>query len=171
MYRWALISSAAAATFSWPVAVATMLDEGSTFEHRVFMRDESDLVVARRHVRELGGARGLSAVAIEALATAVTELARNVLVHAGGGEVRLRGEPASANGARPAAVIVHVCDRGPGISDVDAAMADGFSTGPGLGLGLPGARRLVDVFELRSAVGEGTTIRLEKWATPPHDHL
>ena len=148
-----------------------MLDESPTSEHRVFLRDESDLVVARRHVRELGERQGLSAVAIEALATAATEIARNVLVHAGGGEIRLHGEPARSDGARPAAVIVHVRDRGPGIANVDAAMADGFSTGAGLGLGLPGARRLVDVFELRSAVGEGTTVRLEKWAAPRDDHL
>lgn len=148
-----------------------MLDEDPTTEHRVFLRDETDLVVARRHVRELGERQGLSAVAIEALATAATEIARNVLVHAGGGEIRLRAVPARGGGTRPAAVIVQVCDRGPGIADVDSAMADGFSTGAGLGLGLPGARRLVDVFELRSAVGEGTTVRLEKWATAPGAQL
>jgi serine/threonine-protein kinase RsbT len=135
------------------------------------LRDESDLVVARRHVRELGERHGLPRVAIEALATAVTEIARNVLVHAGGGEISLRGEPPRRDGTRPAAVVVHVRDHGEGIANVDAAMLDGFSTGVGLGLGLPGARRLVDVFELKSDVGRGTTVRLEKWALRRDNHL
>ena len=133
-------------------------------ERVLTLRHESDAVVARRHVRELGERFGFTTVAIEALATAVTELARNVLVHAGGGgQIRVRAEPASrADPQRPALVVI-VSDRGPGIADIDAAMSDGFSTGSGLGLGLPSARRMVDVFEIESAVGRGTTIRLEKW--------
>jgi serine/threonine-protein kinase RsbT len=64
-----------------------------------------------------------------------------------------------------------VIDDGPGIPDVEVAMVDGYSTGQGLGMGLSGARRLVDVFELRTVVGQGTTITLEKWAPAPPDHL
>lgn len=147
-----------------------MVDENPTEAHRVSLQDESDLIVARRHVRELGQRHGLAAVAIEALATAVTEIARNVVVHAGVGELTAHGEPPRSG--RPAAVVVVVRDSGPGIANTDAAMADGFSTGGGgLGLGLSGACRLVDVFELSSTVGRGTTVRLEKWAPAPGDHL
>jgi serine/threonine-protein kinase RsbT len=148
-----------------------VVEQKRELERQMALRDESDLVVARRHVRELGERQGLTPVATEALATAVTEIARNALVHASGGQIRVRGEPAREGGARPAAVVVDVIDEGPGIADVDAAMADGFSTGAGLGLGLPGARRLVDAFELHSSVGRGTTVRLLKWAAPPPDHL
>ena len=83
----------------------------------------------------------------------------------------MHAEPARNDGTRPAAVVVHVRDHGPGIADVEAAMADGFSTGASLGFGLSGARRLVDVFELTSAVGKGTTVRLEKWAARLANHL
>jgi serine/threonine-protein kinase RsbT len=135
------------------------------------LRDESDIVVARRHVRELGERQRLSRVAVEALATAVTEIARNVIVHAQSGEVRLRGECAVRGGAERGLVVVVVRDGGPGIPDIEAAMVDGFSTGLGLGFGLSGARRMVDSFEIASAVGQGTTITLEKWAEPPSTHL
>jgi serine/threonine-protein kinase RsbT len=140
-------------------------------ERRLTLRDESDVVVARRHVRELGAQQGLTTVAIEALATAVTEVARNVLVHAEAGDFRVRAARTTRLGVERDAVVVVVSDLGPGIPNVDAAMQDGFSTGSGLGMGLPGARRLVDVFELRSVVGRGTTIELEKWAPAPGAHL
>ena len=140
-------------------------------ERRLTLRDESDVVVARRHVRELGAQQGLTTVAIEALATAVTEVARNVLVHAEAGDLRVRAARTTRAGVARDAVVVVVSDLGPGIPNVDAAMQDGFSTGCGLGMGLPGARRLVDVFELRSVVGRGTTIELEKWAPAPGAHL
>jgi serine/threonine-protein kinase RsbT len=140
-------------------------------ERRLTLRDESDIVVARRHVRELGERQRLSRVAVEALATAVTEIARNVIVHAESGEVYLRGERAIRGGVERGLVVVVVKDGGPGIPNVEAAMVDGFSTGVGLGMGLPGARRMVDSFEIASAVGQGTTITLEKWAEPPSLHL
>jgi serine/threonine-protein kinase RsbT len=140
-------------------------------ERRLTLRDESDVVVARRHVRELGALQGLTTVAIEALATAVTEIARNVLVHAQSGDLRVRAARTTQHGVARDAVVVVISDGGPGIPNVDAAMQDGFTTGSGLGMGLPGARRLVDVFELRSVVGQGTTIELEKWAAPGVAHL
>lgn len=140
-------------------------------ERLLRLRDDSDLVGIRRHVRELGERQGLTPLAIEALATAATEIVRNVIVHAESGTVRLYAAPARGAGAGRAAVVVEVADLGPGIANVDAAMADGFSTGIGLGLGLPSARRLVDRFEVRTAVGQGTTIRLEKWAAPDRPHL
>lgn len=140
-------------------------------EQQLTLRDESDLVVARHHVRRLGQSEGLSAVAIEQLATAVTEIARNVLIHARSGRMAVRSGRALRRGAERAVVAVVVTDEGPGMGDVPAAMADGYSTGAGLGMGLAGARRLVDAFELESAVGQGTTVTLEKWGKAPEDHL
>lgn len=127
---------------------------------RVQIRDESDLTVVRRHVRESASREGLSGTAIEALATAVTELARNVLDHAAGGSLQIG--PARQDGRR--GVVVTVSDLGPGIPDIAKAMQDGYSTRHGLGLGLPGARSLVDEFRIESEVGRGTTITLWKWS-------
>ena len=127
---------------------------------RVFIRDESDVAVARRRARELASQQGLSEVESEALATAVTEIARNIVVHAGGGEILFeRVVDAPRRG-----VVVIARDTGPGIPDVEQAMQDGFSTKRGLGFGLPGARRLVDKFEIESKAGAGTTVTLRKWA-------
>lgn len=83
-----------------------------------------------------------------------------MLIHAGSGQVSLRGGRGLRAGVARDLVVVVVKDDGPGIANVEAAMVDGYSTGQGLGMGLSGARRLVDAFELRSAVGEGTTIAL-----------
>lgn len=126
----------------------------------VRIRDESDVVIARRRSRELAAQQGFSKAAAEALATAVTEIARNIVVHAQSGEI-LFG--ALADSARRG-VIVTASDTGAGIRDIEQAMQDGFSTRGGLGFGLPGARRLVDEFEIESEVGSGTTITLRKWA-------
>lgn len=126
----------------------------------VRIRNELDLVVARRHSRELAAQQGLSEAAAEALATAVTEIARNIVVHAGSGEVRF----AAIVDAPRRGVIVTARDTGLGIADIEQAMQDGFSTCGGLGFGLPGARRLVDEFEIESKVGAGTTVTLRKWA-------
>jgi serine/threonine-protein kinase RsbT len=126
---------------------------------RVCLRDPSDVAVARRKTRELGYAEKLPSSAVEALALAVSEVARNVIVHAGGGELLLGIE---RNGGR-IAIFAVARDEGPGISDLGEAMRDGHTTGNGLGLGLPSARRLVDDFELSSVPGQGTTVSLKKW--------
>ena len=118
-------------------------------------------MIARAAVRRVGADAGLSLVAIEALTTAVTEIARNVLIHAGNGDLRVE---AGRFGSRRGVVAI-IRDDGPGIADVDRAMHDGFSTGTGLGLGLPGARRLVDEFELVSTSELGTMVTLRKFAT------
>lgn len=110
-------------------------------------------------------------MAIEALATAATEIVTNVIVHAESGTVRLYAARARGAGAGRPAVVVEVADLGPGITNIETAMLDGYSTGEGLGLGLPSARRLVDLFEVRTAVGQGTTITLEKWAGLDPSHL
>jgi len=127
---------------------------------RVSIRHESDLVVARSHARALGAQAGLPEASAEALATAVTEVARNIIVHAGYGDAFLAivDEPSRRG------VEVVIRDEGPGISEPDQAMNDGYSTGKGLGLGLPSARRLTDEFELVTILGIGTTIRMRKWA-------
>jgi len=125
------------------------------------LHDESDVVIARLRVRELAAHQGLSKVETEALATAVTEIARNVVVHAGGGSLVIA---AAADGARRG-VVVTVSDTGPGIADLALAMIDGFSTGGGLGSGLPGAGRLVDVLAVESTLGRGVTVTLTKWRT------
>lgn len=127
----------------------------------VAVSHESDVVVARRCARELASRQGLSEVRSEALATAVTEVARNIVVHARSGEILL-----SAVGSAPrGGVVVAARDAGPGIQDIEQAMQDGFSTAQGLGLGLPGARRLVDEFEIESEMGTGTTVTLRQWTS------
>ena len=126
----------------------------------VRIRDESDVVVARRRSREVAAQQGLSKAAAEALATAVTEIARNIVVHAESGEI-IFGALADATRR---GVIVTARDTGSGIRDIEQAMQDGFSTRGGLGFGLPGARRLVDEFEIESNASTGTTITLRKWA-------
>jgi serine/threonine-protein kinase RsbT len=127
---------------------------------RLQLRDESDVAAARHRSRELTQGQGQALSKVEALATAVSEVTRNVIEHADDGEVLL----GIVRDGHRTGVIVIVRDSGPGISNIDDAMQDGFSTRTGLGLGLPGARRLVDDFELRSAASEGTTVTLRQWA-------
>ena len=120
---------------------------------------ESDVVMARKRVREQAHKAGLHESAVEALATAVTEVARNIVVHAVGGEVRI----AIARDGGRSGLIVVATDDGPGIADPERALRDNYSTGSGLGLGLSSAKRLVDEFEVSSAIGRGTTVTLRKW--------
>jgi serine/threonine-protein kinase RsbT len=126
---------------------------------RVPVRDAEDVVVARGVASELALAAGFSATRAAALATAVTEVARNIVVHAGEGELVL--EAIEDHGRR--GIVVVARDEHPGIADVEQAMQDGYTTSSGLGLGLPGARRLMDEFALVSALGEGTTVTMKKW--------
>ncbi len=128
-------------------------------EIRVPIEEEPDVAVARRRALELALREGCPEARAAAFATAVSEVARNILEHVGAGEVVLG--VADERGRRGLVVVAR--DRGPGIPDVQEALRDGFSTGRGLGLGLPGARRLMDEFTLVSAVGEGTTVAMMKW--------
>lgn len=119
-----------------------------------------DVVRIRRMVRTAASAAGLSLVDQTKIVTAASELARNTLVHGGGGSARVE----QTTGARgQAGLRIVFTDEGPGIPDLEQAMTDGWSTGEGLGLGLSGARRLADEFELDSRPGEGTTVVLVKW--------
>jgi serine/threonine-protein kinase RsbT len=128
-------------------------------EIRVAIRTDADVVKARQEARALGQSLGFSSTDLTLLATAISEVARNITTYAGEGELSLR---ALNDGARQGIEVLAV-DHGPGIDDVEQAMQDGFTTGNGLGLGLPGTRRLVDDFELSTTPGAGTTVRLVKW--------
>ncbi len=118
-----------------------------------------DIVTARQLGRELAAKAGFTGSDLTLIATAISEVARNIVVYAGRGEIRLA--LAEKNGRRGIVVVAE--DQGPGIPDIDQAMQDGFSTGRSLGLGLPGARRLMDEFDIVSEVGKGTIITMRKW--------
>ena len=120
-----------------------------------------DVVRVRQRVRVVAADNGLSLVDQTKLVTAASELARNALVYGGGGIARIEvlTSPAGRTGVR-----IGFSDDGPGIADVDLALTDGWTTGGGLGLGLSGARRLVDEFELASKPGHGTSVVVIKWS-------
>lgn len=127
---------------------------------RVPIAHEADVAIARLVTRALAAQQGLSPERAAALATAVSEIAMNIVVHASApGALRLT---AIEEGGRRGIVVV-ARDAGPGIADVAAALEDGYSTAHGLGCGLAGARRLVDEFALVSAVGEGTVVTMKTW--------
>jgi serine/threonine-protein kinase RsbT len=128
-------------------------------EVRVAIRTDADVVTARQEARTMGAGLGFSSTDLTLLATAISEVARNITTYAGEGEVLLR--VLDEDGRQGIEVLA--TDDGPGIDDVELAMQDGYTTGNGLGLGLPGTRRLVDEFSLETAPGAGTTVRLVKW--------
>jgi serine/threonine-protein kinase RsbT len=120
---------------------------------------DNDVVRVRQLVRAAAVATDLTLVDQTKLVTAASELARNTLIHGGGGRAEV--QPVR-NGTRRG-IRISFIDEGPGIADVDRALTDGYSTGDGLGLGLSGARRLMDEFELRTAAGDGTVVVAIKW--------
>jgi serine/threonine-protein kinase RsbT len=141
-------------------------DELADPEHDIPSRDhavraESDLLAARHAVRAGAVAAGFSLVGQTKLVTAASELVRNAYIHGGGGTLTIAAvrSPVGRVGLR-----LTVRDEGPGIGDVERAMADGFSTGAGLGHGLGGTRRLVDEFTIDTAPGQGTTVTIVRWA-------
>jgi serine/threonine-protein kinase RsbT len=123
------------------------------------LRTEDDVVRARQAVRAWAVEMGFSLVDQTKLVTAASELARNTVVYGGGGAMRMEQ---IQEGVRLGLRLAFE-DQGPGIPDVERALQDGFTTGGGLGLGLGGARRLVNEFSLHSAPGEGTRITVTKW--------
>ena len=125
------------------------------------IRSGDDVVRVRQQVRVVAARSGLSLVDQTKLVTAASELARNALVHGGGGTARVE---VVTSGAGKPGVRIDFTDDGPGIPDVDLALTDGWTTGDGLGLGLSGARRLVDEFELTSKPGRGTSVVVTKWS-------
>jgi serine/threonine-protein kinase RsbT len=128
-------------------------------EIRVPIQTDADLVTARAQGRALAQRLGFRPPDPTLIATAISELARNLVMHVGHGEIIMRPllEP------RRYGVLVIVRDDGQGITDVDAALQVGHASRGGLGLGLPGARRLMDDFEVESELGKGTTVTMRKW--------
>jgi len=120
---------------------------------------DADIVSARQKGRELASQCGFPTTDLAVIATAISELARNIVRYAVHGEVVLR--ILEANGKR--GIEVMATDDGPGIADVALAMQDGYSTSGGLGLGLPGTRRLMDEFEVKSDFGKGTQVTVRRW--------
>lgn len=124
------------------------------------VRVEQDVVLARQTVRQLAVALGLRLIDQTKLVTAASELARNAVIHGGGGEMHWETvERGMRRGIRLA-----FADQGAGIADQAKALTDGWSSGSGMGLGLSGSRRLVDEFELESAPGQGTRVTITKWS-------
>ena len=119
---------------------------------------ESDIVTVRRRVREVAAQLGFSLVDQTKVVTAASELARNTLIHGQGGAMELT----RLNGPRVGIRLIFE-DKGPGIPDIQLALRDGFTTGSGLGLGLGGAKRLVNEFEVISRVSEGTKVTVTRW--------
>ncbi len=123
---------------------------------------EDDMIIVRQRARVVAGALGFGAVDQSRIATAVSELARNVLRYADGGRgaVVIR-EVTTDQGGRGIEIVVS--DTGPGIADVELVMREGYTSGRGLGMGLPGAKRLMDEMVMDSALGRGTVITVRKW--------
>lgn len=128
-------------------------------ERRIIIRSEPDLVSAILQARKCATAHSFSVVDVSRLATAVSELGRNIFKYAGTGQIVIR----VLERGRQVGIEVTVSDDGPGIADVDAALQDHVSTGGTLGLGLPGVRRMMDDFAIDSKPGEGTRITIRKW--------
>jgi serine/threonine-protein kinase RsbT len=129
-------------------------------EVRVQIRTLADIVSARKRGRELAAQIGFSHSNLTLIATAISEVTRNIVEFATRGEVIIS---VIRNGTKQGVKII-VSDQGPGIADVTKVMRDGFSTGQGLGIGLPGTKRLMDEFEITSKVGKGTVITMKKWS-------
>ena len=126
---------------------------------RIAVTSDQDVVRVRQLVRTVSVAVKLSLVDQTKLVTAASELARNTLVYGGGGSVLVT----RVDSGRRQGIRIVFTDQGPGIADLDLALTDGYTTGGGLGLGLSGARRLVDEFDIDTAVGQGTSITVTKW--------
>ena len=130
-----------------------------TDDHRITIASDGDVVVARQKGRGLAAELGFSATDQALIATAISELARNIVLYARRGDMKVGA--VENGGRRGIEVVAH--DDGPGIASVERALEAGFSTSGGLGLGLPGVRRLVDNLEIISAPGKGTTVRATIW--------
>lgn len=123
------------------------------------IRGDLDIVIARTMARDIAKALGFGAIDQARIATAVSELARNIFLYAGSGNVTVR--EVERAGRRGIEIICE--DQGPGIADLSLVMQDGYSTSRGMGMGLPGAKRLMDEFDIKSEEGVGTTITCRKW--------
>lgn len=133
---------------------SSLADEGC-----IPINSEIDIITARQKGREMAALLGFQSTEMTLIATAISEVARNIVEYARDGEISLSiVEQGDKRG-----IVVIACDNGPGIPNIKLAMQDGYSTGKSLGLGLPGAKRLMDEFEIVSEVGKGTKITMKKW--------
>ena len=123
------------------------------------LRAEQDIVLARQGVRRLTQELGFGIVDQTKMVTAASELARNAVIYGGGGEMRWE----MLNEGARRGLRLHFVDKGPGIPNVERAMTDGWTSGTGMGLGLSGAKRLVNEFEIETAVGRGTRVTITRW--------
>ncbi|HXT37711.1 MAG TPA: anti-sigma regulatory factor [Chloroflexota bacterium] len=131
----------------------------SVAQGEVPIQDESHIVTVRTTVRDAASRMGFGITDVTRIVTAASELARNVFRYAGVGVMRWRAlDDGGANGIE----LVFV-DHGPGIADIELALREGFSSARGMGMGLPGSRRLMDDFDIQSTVGQGTTVTIRKW--------
>jgi len=128
-------------------------------EIRVTINSDQDIVLARQKGRALATEFGFAAGDATLIATAISELARNIVSYARKGQITLK----IVNGPDRQGLSIVASDNGPGIPDVRLAMRDGFSTSGSLGMGLPGVRRLMDEFQITSQPGRGTTVAVKKW--------
>ena len=128
-------------------------------EIRVAINSDQDIVGARQKGRALAAELGFSSADATLIATAISELARNIVSYARRGEIQLH----KIQNTFRQGIMVIASDEGPGIRDIRQALRDGFSTSGSLGLGLPGVRRLMDEFEIASQPGRGTTVTVKKW--------
>ena len=126
----------------------------------IHIDSEGDIVSVRKTVRETATAIGFSMTDVTRIVTAASELARNVFHYAGTGAMKCRSTGPGGN----AGIELIFQDEGPGIPDIDQALEPGYTTADGLGLGLPGAKRLMDEMEIESHVGKGTVVTVRKWA-------
>jgi len=125
----------------------------------VAIRSDIDIVTARHQGRTLAAQIGFTATDATLIATAISELARNIVLYAKQGEIILR----RIENLHTRGMMIVADDSGPGISNIQNVMRDGYSTSGGLGLGLPGVKRLMDEFSIDSQLGTGTTITIKKW--------
>ena len=128
-------------------------------EERILVTGDADVVTARARAKDLSGAIGFSRTDQTVIAAAVSEVARNIVVYAGEGEIVLRAQRSDGRWG----LLVVARDEGPGIADPEQALTDGYSTTGSLGVGLPGARRLMDSLEIETEVGRGTKVTMIKW--------
>ena len=131
----------------------------SVGEIRVSINSDQDIVSARQKGRAMAMELGFSSGDATLIATAISELARNIVTYARKGQITLKG----VQGSSRVGILVIASDEGPGILDIRQALRDGFSTSGSLGLGLPGVRRLMDEFEITSQPSRGTTVTVKKW--------
>lgn len=125
----------------------------------VSVSSDLDIIAARMAARNVARSLGFSSIDQARIATATSELTRNIFVYAGEGEVVIR----SIERDRRYGIEIVFIDHGPGISDVNSVLQDGYTTAGTMGMGLPGARRLMDELEIETAIGQGTTITTRKW--------